>query len=161
MTMTVMTSPSVTARALLAGPSVGAEVTEVERVLRDLMRGGGNDWIAAAVTCPLDEYPRLEGDISRVQTATSADNARRLIEDVAALDRVDDSVTVLLLNDPHPFFDLFGEGCGLAETLRGLRQSGARRGVHLFARSPLLTDRFISRLCQAERPRRYARRAIA
>lgn len=161
----ISTDPAVTARGLLAGPSTGPEATEVEQALRSLIRSRGADWIIAAVACPLQHYPRLVGTSRQVHLAVNADRARRLIKHVAGRYTAPgapagESLTVLLLNDPHPFFDHNGDGHDLGEALWDLHRNGPQHEVHLFARNPLITERLLTQLCPpTSAPRQLPRAA--
>lgn len=145
--------PAVTARAVLTGPPPEVEPSEVELAIRSLVRDRGTDWIVAVVTCPTVDYPRLTGTADQLHVATSTDRARLLITHVLdrhtapEADHWQESVTLLLLNDPHPFFDRTGSGAGLGEDLWDLHQHGADDRVHLLARNPFLTEVLLSRLC--------------
>lgn len=140
-------NPAATARALLVGPSDGPEVTGVESVLRSLIRSHGTDWVLASADCPLAAYPQLVGDEDDVIVALDAGQASRYLAQVDAGDVAEGAVTVIVLNDPHPYFDP-GTGASAADALvlDDLHRRGAERRVHLFARSPLRTELLISAL---------------
>lgn len=139
MTTTLSVDPSTTARSLLTGPSRGEGVTAVEATLRSLIRGsGGGDWVLAGVDCAMSSYPSLAGDA--VTVATTPDEAASYLTRVDADGPSDGAVTVIVLNDRHPFFDPAAcQGSVEAEILTRLYRHGRRRGIHLFARRPLRT----------------------